>query len=245
MNEYIMKTNYGNQTFLMFQDIKINVGDLTQREEKCFFEIFNDGNRKKEMDIFRKISADKNILLDIGCSYGATSIAFTYNKPNSISYALDGSDKSIKSLIQTVKLNPLLNIKPNKILVGNTDDGLPCIFDKHQSLIGGNQIYSSIKIDTFCKNIKIIPDMIVIDVEGYEYNVLLGGMEIIKNYHPVIYIEIHPRFLKEFHNQDISDISSFLIENKYKAYDLELNIVTDYHKYLKEEETDSNKTFWM
>lgn len=48
-------------------------------------------------------------------------------------------------------------------------------------------------LDSYCSRMNIEPDFIKIDVEGNELNILKGGIETLKKYHPKIHIEIEIR----------------------------------------------------
>lgn len=47
-----------------------------------------------------------------------------------------------------------------------------------------------VTLDSFCEKNKIIPDFIKIDVEGAEEDVLKGSTSLLKNYSPIIALEI-------------------------------------------------------
>jgi len=47
-----------------------------------------------------------------------------------------------------------------------------------------------ITLDSFCEEYKVIPDFIKIDVEGAEENVLKGSINLLKNYSPIIALEV-------------------------------------------------------
>lgn len=49
-------------------------------------------------------------------------------------------------------------------------------------------------LDDFVKESKKIPDILKVDIEGAEYNFLLGALETIRKYKPIFYIEIHSEF---------------------------------------------------
>lgn len=249
MSEYTIKTTYGFSKFIEYQNIKINAGSLmADADNRMFFTIFDTNEvQQKELQQFLKLTKGKKTLIDVGCSYGAISIAFTSNNLDAVSYAFDGSERAMNALEETLKLNPNLNVKQIRKLVGNTDDGIQCVFDKHQSLAinGSNQQLQSTKIDTFCKTNNIIPDILKIDVEGYEYNVLLGARNIIETYRPLIFIEVHPKFIKEFNNQSIEDIYEFFTSIEYDVVDLDGNKIENYLQILQNEQTDSNRTVWV
>ncbi|HRZ19107.1 MAG TPA: FkbM family methyltransferase [Methanofastidiosum sp.] len=50
------------------------------------------------------------------------------------------------------------------------------------------------KLDTFLKENKFKPDIIKVDIEGAEYDFLLGALETIRKYKPIFYIEIHSEY---------------------------------------------------
>lgn len=49
-------------------------------------------------------------------------------------------------------------------------------------------------LDTFIKENKFKPDIIKVDIEGAEYDFLLGALETIRKYKPILYIEIHSEY---------------------------------------------------
>ena len=71
------------------------------------------------------------------------------------------------------------------------------------------------------------PDVIKIDIEGSEYQALLGAYNTIMKSRPIIFIEIHPKFLNLYQN-NINQIVEFVSSIDYKVYDLNQNEVTNY-----------------
>lgn len=61
-----------------------------------------------------------------------------------------------------------------------------------QSIQGGRQLtVPTVTLDSFCNSSSFQPDFIKIDVEGAEYEVLLGGQDVIGRYRPKMLIELH------------------------------------------------------
>ena len=55
-------------------------------------------------------------------------------------------------------------------------------------------------IDHFCQERDLKPDLLKIDVDGYEAKVIPGGLETFRSHRPLIALEIHnSRFLRPFH----------------------------------------------
>lgn len=82
-----------------------------------------------------------------------------------------------------------------------------------------------VKLDEFIKDEKVgVPNFIKIDVEGFEYNVLLGMTEILSAGKTKIMVEIQANY---------KEIYDLFRQHHYNVYDDQLNLLTDYNAYLK------------
>lgn len=52
-----------------------------------------------------------------------------------------------------------------------------------------------IKIDDYCRQHNIYPDLITMDVEGAEFEVLKGAEDVLRTRRPLVYVSIHPTSL--------------------------------------------------
>jgi FkbM family methyltransferase len=57
----------------------------------------------------------------------------------------------------------------------------------------GDPNIPEITLDDFVRLTDIVPDALTIDVEGAEYLVLTGAKEILRKYHPIVWLSIHDR----------------------------------------------------
>lgn len=76
----------------------------------------------------------------------------------------------------------------------------------------------TITLDSFCKDNKILPNLIKIDVEGHEFKVLEGTIDLLRTHDPKLLIEIHPPQLKHEGN-DENEIFKLLTDYSY-YYDI-------------------------
>jgi FkbM family methyltransferase len=99
-----------------------------------------------------------------------------------------------------LKENMRLNGCDNVTVVGNAvgPDYPVHIRDRSNSAVQASIRKSltvdCVSIDRYCKDNSIIPDIIKIDVEGFEIDVLEGAREILKS-RPALFIEVHSEVL--------------------------------------------------
>jgi FkbM family methyltransferase len=249
-----MKKNYNNLEIELGSLIDLNPKILqnieghlnlttTDNDDTSWHNRFN--CEYKELKNFIKLTQDKNTLLDIGCQFGSFSLTFLSDSKTKQVYAFDGGDTPYLALTQIKMLNKLHNLHVFNFLIGNQNKKIECYQEELQSLaIKGNDVKNMFSIDMLCNLYNIEPDVIKIDIEGAEFLALSGAQQTIIENKPIIFIEIHPKFLNHYNNT-IDDIISFVDSINYKIIDLNQQEVTDYKNTLQQETTDSNRTVWI
>lgn len=208
---------------------------------------------KQEVLNFIDLSKNKNVFLDIGAYIGLFSLIFSannYEDDTKKSYMFEPSKVLNNITEQIISLTNDERIKNNITLE-------KCFVGKEDKLISGhnpdpngpemlfvNEVnygsffsnktdddkYNMVSVDSYCEQNNISPDIMKIDVEGYEYNVLRGMKKTLKNCNPTIFIEIH-RDYTSLYNTLLIDIYNFFINNDYKIYDSNFNLLDDEEKY--------------
>jgi hypothetical protein len=69
-----------------------------------------------------------------------------------------------------------------------------------------------------------------IDVEGYEYKVLVGAEKTIDKYNPLLFLEIHGHLLK-LYNSTTFDVYNILNDYKYKIFDIHMKEIKSKEQY--------------
>ncbi|MHB8596642.1 MAG: FkbM family methyltransferase [Ktedonobacteraceae bacterium] len=78
----------------------------------------------------------------------------------------------------------------------------------------------AISLDTFFADKAVKPDLVKIDVEGAETKVLRGMAGLLKNNKIKLFVEIHPRALKELQSS-VDEVLSILMENGFNVFIIE------------------------
>jgi FkbM family methyltransferase len=162
-------------------------------------------------------------ILDIGANIGETSMAFSKlagEKGRVFSFEPD--PQTFAHLLTHLELNACTNVIPFNKGLGQKEGELFLEEGEHNS--GGNRISPDQRrgkkiavttLDQFLKENGVEKiDFIKIDVEGYEYNVLLGAGETITKHHPAFFIELVNDFLED-QGASSKMLVEFLTDRKY------------------------------
>lgn len=184
----ILKTKYRTKEFFVYD---------TSLENHFISHIIKNGNlwedcQYKEM---KNLGSNQSILIDIGGEIGSHCIPLSdfYQKiitfePNINNYNL---------ILKNIEVNNIKNIiSINKGCGDKNTRG--CLTTKYQNVIelDDKGVVEIVTLDEELEKLNIDPfkiKTIKIDVEGFEYQVLLGALETIKNSKAYIYLETHPK----------------------------------------------------
>jgi len=158
--------------------------------------------RKKLYDLIR----NKSVIIDIGGNIGETTLNFAkFAGKKANVYSFEPDSKCYEKLMHNISLNNFENIKVFNFGLGDVDAKYYLASDSRNNK-GGNKIHLNIteehnivvkRLDDVVKEEQIFHvDFIKIDVEGFEYRVLKGAEEIIKNDRPILFIELDENNLK-------------------------------------------------
>ncbi len=155
---------------------------------------------------------NSKVILDVGAHVGCHTIAYSRINPQATIHAFEMQTEMFYYLEKNIKNNDIHNIVLYNNAVGNTIGE----FETETKLRDGGY-YKPVKYFTADKfnfgglglgiggeKVKMIKidnlyldgcDFIKIDVEGFEYGVLLGAIETIKKYKPVIFYEYADKYM--------------------------------------------------
>ncbi len=145
------------------------------------------------------------VAYDIGANIGIFTLLMSHLvQQQGRVYAMEPEMNNYKHLLDSIEANGITNVIPLRIAVGETEATLQ--FDRRGGSFSGRVLDSDVHY-TPTRNIITIPvksvdslvegklaappDLMKIDVEGFEGKVMLGMKEVISKYSPVIICEMH------------------------------------------------------
>ena len=153
---------------------------------------------------------DKKSIIDIGAHVGWVSMPLSkmVNKNTHI-HAIEPGKSNRYYLRKHLEINNIKNVTIHNHLLGKECSNEVKFYEKDfpsgcNSVIqieGKGDFNTSkleqLSLDVFCARLNVMPDLIKIDVEGMEFDVLQGGMNIIKKCKPIIFLSYHQRYLRQ------------------------------------------------
>lgn len=197
--------------------------------------------RSRERDFFLGLNLASKTVYDIGCSVGNFTLLFAESvKPSGSVVAFEPNPEVFITLKKRIEENNLSNVLIYNIGIGGKDERKKLVVRPYDTGTGSMEryiqdivkegAYKEYEVDVYqldkYLNYQNLPkpDFIKIDVEGMEYECLLGMEDIIKKYKPILFIEIHGAdpWRKE---ENVKKIVNFLDQRMYSIYHFELKCV--------------------
>ena len=182
----------------------------------------------------RKIIHPDDVFLDIGANCGAlTLVAASLIEQGKI-YAFEPAPTVRSRLLGNIELNPQLKEVVTVLPYGLGRQKYKGFYNEDPNYRGNGSLHEQqgiavevVSLDEWVTLEKLEKvDVIKIDVEGMEYDVLLGGKTVLEKYHPILYFETLELFF-ESSSHRIKDTYEFLSSLGYRivyptALDLEI-----------------------
>jgi FkbM family methyltransferase len=151
----------------------------------------------REMDTFIRAARNRSRLLDVGALNGTFSLVFTAREGTE-ALAVEPSPLALPGLRANCRLNPRHNVR---IFEGALGGAEALVRMRHDGphFIGADLVPhgpepTMVKVvagDDLLADQRFAPDMIKIDVEGFEHEVLSGLTRTLDHFRPDLHIEVH------------------------------------------------------
>jgi FkbM family methyltransferase len=191
--------------------------------------------------IFVELCRHSSTIFDVGAHIGLTTLAASsvVTRDSKI-VAFEASPINYGILVDHLAANDAHLVTPVCTLLGEVENKSVSFFE-HQDSSGMNslvhKVFDSTKasdwksieqpmttLDAYCSKNQLKPDLIKIDVEGAEYQVLLGGLQIINECQPAILLSVHPSQLSDL-GYGASELATLISGMAYDVLTTDSNTV--------------------
>ncbi len=188
-NGYIYHIRSGKVKFFL-PDLNLVHGEFIQNRiflERDYFEIYH-------LSILKEYIKKNAVIIDIGANIGNHTIFFAKECNARKVYTFEPTFKTFQILKENIRINRIDQIViPMNVALGSKDSNVEIIVDASDA--GSNRVEENMRGDTVMNKLDSLSihdriDFIKIDVEGYEYEVLMGAEQTIIKDKPDIFIEI-------------------------------------------------------
>lgn len=159
----------------------------------------------EESKAFLELARESKILFDAGAYAGLFSLIFCRLGKDRRAIAFEPSPIMKPKIEELVALNQLetqLRLKPKAI--GNAEGTLNLVLEDtgFVQILPSSRPVSTMDVevttlDMECKRLNIYPDLLKIDIEGFELEALQGAEHLLSTKKPAICLELHLNYLEE------------------------------------------------
>ena len=179
-----------------------------------------------ELDAFLARGRDRRRFLDVGACHGLFSLAFTQGRPGAEAVAVEPSLLAWDVLESNLRRNPEARVTPVQAALGSAPGTLVMRYSWHHleasPEAAGDPDAVEIPVrtqDGLREELGFHPDLVKIDVEGYEIAVLRGASRTLREDRPVLFLEVHPERIVHL-GGSMGEIAGLLDDLGYAVFDL-------------------------
>jgi len=195
-----------------------NTGELWYRGEQ--------GSVYEELAYIRDHMLSPNdLVFDVGSHHGLHTICMARHSARVIS--IEPNPHNVSILKKNIQLNGLKNVTICQIAVGESTGKITLLHDSNE---GGVSPWQASALPTLDVDVLTLdqlahklgsPQVLKIDVEGFEAAVLKGAAEILRT-RPKIAIEVHTEWVSRY-GSSVNEVINLLNPSSYRAWVLPFN----------------------
>ncbi len=180
------------------------------------------GAPNREEMFWRDLPLDGLVVYDVGAFHGILTLFFAARGARVVAY--EPNQMNHARLIENIRLNNLTNVQVRKLAVGSQARSGRLLYDP--AMAGGGSlnpdaaagVSQPVQITTLDEDIAAAslpaPDLIKIDIEGWELEALKGARATLDAHHPRLFLEMHGETIRE-KRQKAGEIVAFLCDAGY------------------------------
>ncbi len=197
----------------------------TATEPEHLYALASVGEAVEEMAAF--VEEDANLLFDVGAHTGAFSLVFCAAAAGRRAVAYEPSPQ----LAATAGALTRLNAFSERLTIIEAAVGMEA--GEQMGVLGSTGFvhlggppgqpglipFAVVGLDAESRRLGLIPDLIKIDVEGYEFEVLSGAQQLLATARPSVFLELHLEILRR-RGIPVSRVYSLIADHRYDFSDL-------------------------
>jgi FkbM family methyltransferase len=160
------------------------------------------------------------VIIECGAHHGAQSILLSrWVGPDGKVVAIEPMPENVSILRKNMEINDLTNVIVVDRAIGSSCGRLSMGLSSNGSVRWGGKHTLSVKsitLDALAEELKIVPTLLKIDVEGYEYQVLEGSRSILATT-PAVFVEVHVLTLTRY-GRKFEDLWTLIDPDKYDIF---------------------------
>jgi FkbM family methyltransferase len=130
-------------------------------------------------------------IIDAGAQIGMYSVLFSKLAVNGMVYSFEPTD-TIDLLEKNLQFNNCNNVETLKLALSNKDGEFEDkIYKQWSQKLIEHKKFNFCTLDTFVRQRNILVDLIKIDVDSYDFEVLLGSKELLSKQSPIVMVELN------------------------------------------------------
>lgn len=183
-----------------------------------------------------------NTCIDIGANIGHHTILMSHfvGEKGHV-YAYEPIPYLRDQMARSLAINSIHNVTIHDVALSDKEGEMALFL--REGNIGGSSFVSGVdtnelpvRVTTLDRQHTEKVDFMKIDVEGYEYHVLLGGKQLIETYRPTIIFEWSPIYYRIHDESHAKLILEFFKKREYRLIDIENNnkLITHLDEFINE-----------
>jgi FkbM family methyltransferase len=191
---------FGSDASGLFVDVEaLRLRFLAEERADLDFHLVLNGSSTEEISGFLALARSATVLFDVGAAKALFSRLFCLSGPDKKAVAYEPSPSQIAMASRAMAANGLasrilvrdcaVGSRPGPCTARLADDG---VFVYADTDFGGQPIEVELtSLDDEVERLGVVPDLIKIDVEGFENEVIAGARHLLKTRRPPICLELH------------------------------------------------------
>lgn len=179
--------------------------------------------------LLERLAARKHSFLDVGSHLGYFSILFA-SVPGNEAVAIELDPSNFRALMRGAEMQPAeVRSRIRALNIGISDQSGTIEVPRSRALDSSRRIGGTLDdvedrvsvplttIDRLAADLRLLPDVIKVDVEGFEVHALRGARSVLANERPLLLIEVHPAGIAG-EGESVSNLLAMLNDAGYKCY---------------------------